>query len=38
MYAGDNAQVERIIEEGTQRAREVAMETITDVKRAMRLL
>jgi tryptophanyl-tRNA synthetase len=38
MYAGDIAQVERIIEEGTQRAREVAMETITDVKRAMRLL
>lgn len=38
MYAADVAQVERIIDEGTQRAREVAMETITDVKRAMRLL
>ncbi len=38
MYASDMAQVERIINEGTQRAREVAMETIADVKRAMRLL
>lgn len=38
MYASDIAQVERIINEGTQRAREVAMETITGVKRAMRLL
>jgi tryptophanyl-tRNA synthetase len=38
MYAGDIAQVERIIAEGTARAREVAIETISDVKRAMRLL
>ena len=38
MYAADVAQVERIISEGTQRAREVAIETIADVKRAMRLL
>lgn len=38
MYASDIAQVERIIAEGTARAREVAIETITDVKRAMRLL
>ena len=38
MYAGDVAQVERIIEEGTVRAREVAVETMTDVRRAMRLL
>lgn len=38
MYAADIAQVERIIDEGTRRAREVAVETITDVKRAMRLL
>ena len=37
-YASDMAQVERIISEGTARAREVAIETITDVKRAMRLL
>ena len=38
MYAADIAQVERIISEGTQRAREVAIETIADVKSAMRLL
>lgn len=38
MYASDMAQVERIIAEGTQRAREVAVETIAGVKRAMRLL
>ena len=38
MYAADIAQVERIVNEGTQRAREVAIETIADVKRAMRLL
>jgi tryptophanyl-tRNA synthetase len=38
MFAADIAQVERIIDEGTQRAREVAIETITDVKRAMKLL
>ena len=38
MYASDMAQVDRIITEGTARAREVAIETITDVKRAMRLL
>ena len=38
MFAGDIAQVERIIDEGTARAREVAIETLNDVKRAMRLL
>ncbi|HET9095695.1 MAG TPA: tryptophan--tRNA ligase [Candidatus Baltobacteraceae bacterium] len=38
MFAADIAQVERIINEGTRRAREVAVETITDVKRAMKLL
>jgi tryptophanyl-tRNA synthetase len=38
MYSADIAQVERIIEEGTQRAREVAIETITNVKSAMKLL
>lgn len=38
MYASDMAQVDRIITEGTARAREVAIETIADVKRAMRLL
>jgi len=38
MYAGDIAQVERIIAEGTQRARDVAIETLADVKRAMKLL
>jgi tryptophanyl-tRNA synthetase len=38
MYASDIAQVERIIEEGTVRAREVAVEVMNDVRRAMRLL
>jgi tryptophanyl-tRNA synthetase len=38
MYAADIAQVERIIDEGTQRAREVAIGTIADVKRVMKLL
>ncbi len=38
MYASDIAQVERIIDEGTARAREVAIETLTDVRRAMRLI
>jgi tryptophanyl-tRNA synthetase len=38
MYAADIAQVERIIDEGTSRAREVAIETLTDVRRAMKLL
>lgn len=38
VYASDIGQVERIIEEGTARAREIAIDTITDVKRAMRLL
>lgn len=37
MYAGDLGQVERIIEEGTQRARQVAMETMRDVRAAMKL-
>lgn len=37
MYAADVAQVERIINEGTLRAREVAIETITNVKSAMKL-
>lgn len=38
IYESDIAQVERIINEGTERAREVAIETLNDVKRAMRLL
>jgi tryptophanyl-tRNA synthetase len=38
MYASDIAQVERIIEEGTVRAREVAVEVMNDVRRATRLL
>lgn len=38
VYASDIGQVERIIEEGTARAREIAIDTVTDVKRAMRLL
>ncbi|MHB1552242.1 MAG: tryptophan--tRNA ligase, partial [Vulcanimicrobiaceae bacterium] len=38
LYAADTAQVERIIAEGTQRAREVARQTMTGVRRAMRLL
>jgi len=29
--------VERIVEEGTQRARQVAMETMRDVRAAMKL-
>ncbi len=37
LYANDIAQVERIVAEGTQRAREVALQTMADVKRAMRL-
>jgi len=36
--AADTAYVERIIAEGTARAREVAIETLADVKRAMHLL
>ncbi len=38
MFAGDIGQVESIIEQGTARAREVAIQTLTDVRRAMRLL
>ena len=38
MYAADIAQVERIIAEGTARAREMAVETMVDVRRAMKLL
>jgi tryptophanyl-tRNA synthetase len=38
MYAADVTQVERIIEDGTARAREIAIETLTDVRRAMKLL
>jgi len=38
LFAADVAQVERIITEGTERAREVAIETMTDVRRAMHLL
>jgi tryptophanyl-tRNA synthetase len=38
LYASDVAQVERIISEGTQRAREVAIETMAEVKRAMKLV
>lgn len=34
----DDATVERILDDGSERARAVASETITDVKRAMRLL
>ncbi|HEY9179157.1 MAG TPA: tryptophan--tRNA ligase [Candidatus Baltobacteraceae bacterium] len=37
-YARDMAQVERIIADGTARARETALETIAAVKRAMRLV
>ncbi|HET7815419.1 MAG TPA: tryptophan--tRNA ligase [Candidatus Baltobacteraceae bacterium] len=37
LYASDPAQVERILNEGTQRAREVAVATLSDVRRAMRL-
>ncbi len=38
LYAADVAQVERIIAEGTARAREIAIETLGDVRRAMKLL
>jgi tryptophanyl-tRNA synthetase len=38
MYAADVGQVERIVKEGTLRAREIAAETMNDVRRAMRLL
>lgn len=38
LYAADPAQVERILAQGTQRAREVAVETMAGVRRAMRLL
>ncbi len=37
LYASDVAQVERIVRDGTQRARAVAIETLAGVKRAMRL-
>lgn len=37
LYAEDPAQVERIVAEGTARAREVAAETMREVKRAMKL-
>ena len=37
-YRDDPAQVERIIEDGTARTREIAASVIADVKRAMRLL
>ena len=37
VYAGDPAQVERILAEGTARAREVAVQTLADVRRVMRL-
>ncbi len=36
-YRNDPSQIERIIEEGTARAREVAAAVLTDVKHAMRL-
>ena len=38
IYRADPAQVERIIEEGTARTREIAAVVLADVKRAMRLL
>jgi len=37
LYAADEAYVERIIAEGTARAREIAAKTVADVKRAMKL-
>lgn len=37
MYAADPAQIERIVADGTARAREVAAETMRQVKRAMKL-
>ena len=36
-YRNDPAQVERIIEEGTERTRAIAAEVLADVKRAMKL-
>ena len=38
MYAADMAQVESIIAQGTARAREMALDVMGDVRRAMRLL
>jgi len=38
VYAADMGQVEEIIKEGTERARTVAIETMTDVRLAMKLL
>lgn len=38
LYRRDMAQVERIIEEGTQRTRHIAADVLVDVKRAMKLL
>ena len=38
MYASDPAQVEKIIDEGTTRAREVAAKVLADMKRAMKLI
>jgi tryptophanyl-tRNA synthetase len=37
LFAADTSQVERIIADGTARARELAAETLRDVKRAMKL-
>ncbi|MFN2449071.1 MAG: tryptophan--tRNA ligase [Candidatus Baltobacteraceae bacterium] len=37
LYAADPAQVESVLAEGTARAREVAAQTLADVRRAMRL-
>ncbi len=37
LYRDDPAQVERIIEEGTERTRAIAAEVLADVKRAMKL-
>jgi tryptophanyl-tRNA synthetase len=38
VFAADIGQIERIIDEGTARAREIAVKTLHDVKQAMRLL
>ena len=38
VYRNDPALVERIIADGTTRAREIAAAVLTDVKRAMKLL
>jgi tryptophanyl-tRNA synthetase len=38
IYANDPTHVERIIAEGTARTREIAAQTLQDVKRAMKLL